>query len=84
MSKNFMYECRKKCLCARCKHVNGNCATCNVQFEKKFSLDICKQCGNGGVKKCEYFIEIEDEESSDKNVHLAENEKEKVWEKVVN
>ncbi len=59
MSKNSMYECRRKCLCARCKHVNENCATCHVQFEKNFSLDVVKQCTSGGVKKCDYFIEIE-------------------------
>lgn len=60
MSKNLMYECRSKCLCARCEHVNGNCATCKIQFEKVFAKDIVKQCcSHKGVKKCKYFIEIE-------------------------
>ena len=57
---NVMYECRRKCLCANCEHVDGNCATCAIQFKKRFSKDIVKQCVSGGVKKCNYFVSIED------------------------
>ena len=55
-----MYECKNKCLCAKCIHVKGNCATCKIQWEKKFSKKVIKQCVSGGVKECKYFKEIKD------------------------
>jgi len=55
MINNLMYSCRHKCLCANCTHVNGNCATCNIQYEKKLDKNIVKQCVSGGVKECKYF-----------------------------
>lgn len=58
---NLMYECRNKCLCARCINVNGNCATCDVQFKNKISKDIVKQCVSGGVKECKHFKELKEE-----------------------
>lgn len=51
---NKMYSCINKCLCSRCKNVKGNCATCKESVKKT------KECVTGGIKKCAYFVPIEE------------------------
>ena len=46
-----MYDCRSRCLCARCKRIFVNCAECKKSVEKT------KECLNTGIKQCKDFIE---------------------------
>lgn len=47
-----MYDCKNRCLCARCKNIVRNCAEC------KISVDRTKECLiKNGIKQCEKFVE---------------------------
>lgn len=49
-----MYDCRNKCLCARCKRIFKNCVECSSSVAKT------KECLTTGIQKCKEFIERKD------------------------